>query len=377
MSRGRSGFVALSFCLLVNTLVGEVALASDLFVDSGQRLGNEVTWSVALGDVDGDGDLDAVAANFDAGAIVWLNDGSGRFADSGQRLARGVYVALADFDGDGALDVLLGSWDVSASVWWNDGRGTFTKGVFPSVTGCFAFGVGDLNGDARPDIYVGTVTADRVILNAGNRTFTATRQFLGNGPTAGVALGDMDGDGDLDVVAAGWDEVGRVWANDGAGNFTQLCQIDAVTLHVHGAALADVDGDGDLDAFFAIAGRISGRSVWLNDGTGRLTPAGYDLGTDLQQGIAVADLDLDGDLDIALAIGAGGTPLPSRVWLGREDGFVDSGLRMGEGFAGGVAAGDLDGDGDEDLFIAFLALPNEGWDYKPYPNEVWINTTRE
>jgi len=377
MSRGRSGFVALSFCLLVNALVGEMALAADLFVDSGQRLGNEVSWQVALGDVDGDGDLDAVAANFDAGAIVWINDGDGRFTDSGQRLARGVYVALADFDGDGALDVLLGSWDVPASVWWNDGRGTFTKGVFPSVTGCFAFGVGDLNGDARPDIYVGTVTADRVILNAGDRKFTATRQFLGNGPTAGVALGDMDGDGDLDVVAAGWDEVGRVWANDGAGNLTQLCQIDAVTLHVHGAVLADIDGDRDLDCFFAIAGRISDRSVWLNDGTGRLTPAGYDLGTDLQQGIAVADLDLDGDLDIALAIGAGGTPLPSRVWLRQEDGFVDSGLRLGEGFAGGVAAGDLDGDGDEDLFIAFLALPNEGWAYKPYPNEVWINTTRE
>jgi hypothetical protein len=187
----------------------------------------------------------------------------------------------------------------------------------------------------------------------------------------------MDGDGDLDVVAAGWDEVGRVWANDGAGSFTQICQIDAVTLHVHGAVLADLDGDGDLDAFFAIAGRISGRNVWLNDGTGRLTPAGYGLGMDLQQGIAVADFDLDGDLDIVLAVGAGGTPLPSRVWLGQEGGFVDSGLRMGEGFAGGVAAGDLDGDGDADLFIAFLSLPDEGWDYKPHPNEVWFNTTNE
>jgi hypothetical protein len=51
------------------------------------------------------------------------------------------------------------------------------------------------------------------------------------------------------------------------------------------------------------------------------------------------------------------------------------GLRIGATFAGGIAFGDLDG--DEDLFIGFLALPNEGWDYKPHPNEVWFNTTNE
>ncbi len=375
MARSPRLWVAVGFCLAASAF--PAAATGDLFVDSGQRLGNEITWSVALGDVDGDGDLDAVAANLDAGAIVWLNDGAGRFTDSGQRLARGAYVALADFDGDGALDILLGSWDVPVSVWWNDGKGTFTSGVFPRVPGCFAFGVGDLNGDARPDICIGTARENRVILNAGDRTFTASRQLFGYGPTAGVALGDMDGDGDLDVVAAGWDDVGRVWANDGTGKLTPLSTFDATILHVHGAVLVDVDGDGDLDAFFAIAGRVCCRNVWLNDGTGRLTPADVDLGTDLQQGIAVADFDLDGDLDIALAIGAGGTPLPSRVWLGQEGGFVDSGLRMGEGFAGGIAAGDLDGDGDEDLFIAFLALPDEGWNYKPHPNEVWINTTND
>jgi hypothetical protein len=348
--------------------------ASDLFVDSGQRLGNEVTWSVALGDVDGDGDLDAVVANFDVGAIVWLNDGTGHFTDSDQRLARGVYVALADFDGDGVLDVLLGSWDVPASVWWNDGRGTFTRGVFPSVTGCFAFGVGDLNGDARPDIYVGTVTADRVILNAGNRKFTATRQFLGNGPTAGVALGDMDGDGDLDVVAAGWDEVGRVWANDGTGTLTSLCELATTTLHVHGAGLADIDGDGDLDAFFALASGICCRNVWLNDGTGRLTPTGFNVGAPSDQGIAVADLNLDGRLDIAMAVGSA-VPSSSAVWMGQETGFADSGLRIGTTFGGGVAFGDLDGDGDLDLFIAFLSLVGPPYEYTPCANEVWFNTT--
>lgn len=375
---GRRGFAwppVVGLCLLASLSVA--ASGGDLLVDSGQRLGNEATWAVALGDIDGDGDLDAVAANFDVGAIVWLNDGAGWFADSGQRLAAGVYVALADFDLDGTIDALLGSWDAPVSVWWNDGTGTFFQdGRLPGVYGCLSLGVGDLNGDGLPDVYVGTETSDRVFLNVSDRAFADSGQRLGRAPTGGVALGDMDGDGDLDVVAAGWDEPGHVWANDGTGRLTEFCSFDAVPLHIHGAVLADGDGDGDLDAFFAIAGGVGGRNVWRNDGAGCLTPAAFDLGSMLQQAIAMADLDLDGHLDIVLAIGSGGNSSASRVCLGADDAFADSGIRIGEGFAGGVAVGDLDGDGDDDLFIGFLSLLT-GWNYLPLPNQVWINRTKE
>jgi hypothetical protein len=214
-------------------------------------------------------------------------------------------------------------------------------------------------------------------LNRGDRAFASGASGLGSTETGGIAFGDMDGDGDVDVVAAGWNEPGRVWANDGAGALTQLSVFDAAELHVHGAALADYEGDGDLDAFFAIASRVTDKTVWLNDGTGQLTAAGFAFDPESRQDIAVADFNLDGRPDIAEAIGMGGTPAPSRVWLASESGFVDSGVRMGLAFAGRIASGDLDRDGDQDLFLAFLSLPEQGWDYQPEPNQVWLNTTRE
>ncbi len=376
----RSALSLWTAALLLVLAVGSGAPAADLLVDSGQRLGNEVTWGVALGDIDGDGDLDAVTANFDAAAMIWLNDGKGQFSDSGQRLGTGrcEMVAVADLDGDCALDIVLGSWDTALAVWWNDGHGVFTEGRSPSVfSRCLSLGVADLNADGRPDLFVGSPGRDFVLLNNGDRTFASGASGLGSTETGGIAFGDMNGDGDVDVVAAGWNEPGRVWANDGTGALAQLCAFDATELHVHGVALADYEGDGDLDAFFAIAGGLAGYNVWRNDGAGTLEPAGFDLGSESQQGLAAADFNLDGRPDIALAIGVGGTPAPSRVWLGTDDGFVDSGVRMGMAFAGRIAAGDLDADGDEDLFIAFLCLPEAGWDYRPAPNEVWLNTTKE
>jgi hypothetical protein len=330
---------------------------------------------VALGDVDLDGDLDAVAANEDIGGVVWLNNGTGQFTDSGQRLSQGEIVSLADLDSDGALDVLIGSRSGSLRVWWNDRRGTFLKGE-PAIasSGCYSLAVGELTGDSYLDIFLGNRLADRLLINNGDRTFKGSGLRYGNGATAGVAIGDMDGDGDFDVVAAGWGDEGHVWANDGRGEFSSRCELNTVSLHVHAAQLADYEGDGDLDVFFATAGGICCQNLWLNDGSGILTVRDSNLGAATTHGLAVFDFDNDSYLDIALAVGTT-APRPSAIWLGHEQGLEHSGIALGNAFSGGIAMGDLDGDGDQDLFIGFLEYRSYPTPMIPWPNEVWINTT--
>jgi len=105
-------------------------LGSGQFHDSGQRLGNSGSFDVALGDVDGDGDLDAVDASPGSpGSRVWRNDGGGTFTDSGQSLGNQFSpgVSLGDVDGDGDLDAFMANgWMIPSQVWLNDGSGTFT-----------------------------------------------------------------------------------------------------------------------------------------------------------------------------------------------------------------------------------------------------------
>ena len=219
------------------------------------------------------------------------------------------------------------------------GEGRYTQGDLAiEPEGCFSLAVGDLNGDSYPDLFAGNEMADQVFINSEDRSFLDSGGRYGSGPTAGVTIGDMDGDGDLDVVAAGWGDQGHVWANDTTGHFTSRFELDTSSLHVHAAELADYEGDGDLDVFFAVAGRICCRNLWINDGTGVLVPKPNDFGSIGAHGIAVIDLDLDGFLDVILAIGDT-VPRPSMIWLGNEDGFEDSGIRVGEAFSGGIATG--------------------------------------
>jgi hypothetical protein len=142
------------------------------FVDSDQRLGSAQRWAVALGDLDGDLDTFMAVASGHPNQ-VWLSDGTGVFSDSRQQLHSSLAhgVSLGDLDGDGDLDALTAHGNrrggsSGGKIWLNDGLGHFVKG--------------DLE--------------------------------LGNTSSSGTALGDLNGNGDLDAFIAH----GDLWQENGA-----------------------------------------------------------------------------------------------------------------------------------------------------------------
>jgi hypothetical protein len=245
-------------------------------------MGSSNSVAAALGDLDGDGDLDAFVGNYNYPSgqpnKVWLNQGGvqggmpGVFADSGQTLGTGNShgVALGDVDGDGDLDA-------------------FVANVYDNVSGSYA---------------------NRVWLNDGTGVFTET-QSLGGSISVAVALGDLDGDGDLDAFIVNTEGSNRIWLNDGAGTFSDSGQtLGGYQTYSWQVALGDVDADGDLDAFVA---RYSDHAniVWMNDGTAVFaeTPG---IGSSNSRGVALGDIDGNGSLD---AFVVNHSAQPNRVWL--------------------------------------------------------------
>ena len=348
-----------------------------IFTDSGQDLGTAESNSVVLADVDGDGDLDAFVANGAGNGLidpnkVWLNDGDGVFTDSGQSLGTGESygVDIGDVDGDGDLDAFVannttGQANPGNKVWLNDGNGVFTDsgqslGMGPS----FSVVLADVDGDGDLDAFVANSAnqANKVWLNDGSGVFTDSGQSLGTADSTSVDLGDVDGDGDLDAfVANHGSQPNKVWLNDGNGVFTDSGQ-SLGSGWSYEVEFGDIDGDGDLDAFVANTGQAN--TVWLNDGNGVFTDSGQSLGTANSISVDLADVDGDGDLD---AFVANDSTQPNKVWLNDGSGvFTDSGLFLGSASSWGVDLGDVDDDGDLDAFIA---------NRYSGANKVWLNNT--
>jgi hypothetical protein len=225
-----------------------------------------------------------------------------------------------------------------------------------------AVSAGDLDGDGDVDVVVANRLegqASCVWLNDGKGRFELGQEFAGQN-AGDVTLGDFDADGDLDVIVVRDDVVspGSVLWNQGDGTFIDSGQ-SLQPMYARAVAVGDVDHDGDLD-FFAV-GREANQ-VWKNDGSGNFVNTGQELGASDSHHVALGDLDGDGDLDAFVC-----NHEINRVWWNDGTGrFLEGSQSLGVSFSLGVTLSDVDNDGDLDACVANYS----------HRSRLWINDGR-
>lgn len=275
----------------------------------------DLTQGMDAGDVDGDGDVDVVLASDQGGQQrVCLNDGSGTsYACSDLDPAirgAGYQVALGDVDSDGDLDAIFARTTFN-QVCINDGSGAFTCSNMSSDRfSSFDVALGDVNNDGNLDAVFNNEFfgggafpgPHRVCLGDGSAGFTCRDIASERGGTLDrVALGDVDNDGNLDAVFSN-DTRQRVCLGDGTGAFT-CDDVDSLDRTARGVALGDIDNDGNLDAVFAASfPATSPNRVCLGNGTGAFLCGDFSVGSNDSSDVDLGDIDLDGNLDVAFAM---------------------------------------------------------------------------
>jgi enediyne biosynthesis protein E4 len=287
-------------------------------------------------DFDGDLDLDVLVTSFDRCSLL-INDGSGVFSDG--TAAAGLFAeglaavtsSWGDVDGDDDLDLVLGTWWEDAkygpvgapgtSLHLNRGDGTFEDASYllpvDVLAGrVFSTELVDLDGDLLPELFSihdAGGTSSGLFWNVG-ATWRRDAVFATTVPGMGVAIGDVNGDGVVDVLETSYGALSLL--RSVSGRWVEAAFASGLVPDVDGAgqeigwgaALQDLDNDADLDAFvvFGAWEELPGAeaqpdALFLADDAGIYTDVGVEWGLgdpSAGRGAVLADLDRDGWLDI-------------------------------------------------------------------------------
>jgi hypothetical protein len=371
-------------------------------------------WEVALADLDADGDLDAIVPGDDpllpADDVFWYENESGdgsawtrRTVDTGRGSPFGV--AVGDPDGDGDLDVLIG-WAESETITWSENTAgdasSWTRRPVAPMNGVLDVELADIDGDGDSDALAtssnldvvrwyendagdGSAWTERDVATAlgsvrqavaadldadgdfdvasaasisgllrwhentlGDGTAWATRSFPASGGPQSLQAADVDGDGDLDLATARAFADDVVWLENRTIHRSAVFpQAQLVSGAVDGPTAfeaADLDADGDLDLVAGLGGEA--RTAWFENAGASWVRRDLALSTGLPISLAAVDVDRDGDLDVIGAAGGSAlrwweNALPG-VWTARTISTAQLGLWQ-------IAGGDVDGDGDVDV----------------------------
>lgn len=329
-----------------------------------------------LGDLDRDLDLDLAALTGSADVVLGLNDGFGAFADVSGRvslpggLSRFFDMALADLTEDGAPDLILGDTNQSGSytqllVYHNNGGGHFQlesqQGVLnsPASSGPSALAAGDVDDDGDLDVVVAMIGDQPIFFRNDGASHFSHLPGLDVLPQSQVVvptdlvLADVDGDGDLDVLLSagraglgGFSDV-QLFINQGGGQFTEetASRLPVRSEGIESLAIGDVDGDLALD--IAASGLLTAPRLYHNNGSGMFTLADASAFASARAATVLLE-DLDGDKDLDLVFSQSPRDL---VYLNDGAGVFSALAPLPEvsGAHLEVAASDVDNDGDLDL----------------------------
>ncbi len=364
----------------------------------------------AMDDFTGDGLIDVFTTSLDAelGASLFVNKGDGTFEDrsSAAGLGEQIYclnLAKADYDNDGDIDILMlrGAWDIPMrqTLLRNKGDGTFEDVTFAAGLGdpmsSEAAAWGDYDNDGLLDLYIcgepvplGTDPKSagdpkkqgRLYHNKGDGTFENVAVAAGVADVnygKGVAWGDYDDDGKLDLFVSDMNGPSRLFHNDGDGKFTDVARSMGITPDLTFACwFFDYDNDGKLDLYVNgkgvalaenvadVLGMPTGRNylphLYHNLGASGFKEVSGEVGLEhavTPMGCNFGDVDNDGFLDIYLGTGemsfSGLVPNVMFKNMGGKK-FEDVTVASGTGHlqkGHGVSFADWDNDGNLDLFV--------------------------
>lgn len=323
---------------------------------------------VVATDIDTDGDSDLVITSTSGSRVAWYENTDGSFSAE-QTISTAVTfprsVSASDIDNDGDPDVVSVSSGDEKVAWYqnSNGDGSFNSQQLIDTrvagTAPFAVAAADANGDGNNDIFVANFTADSVVWyentdGLGNFAALQTITTTPNSPVA-IAVGDIDGDNDVDVVSVSQSDDLVAWYEntDGLGTYGALETISNASTAARDVELADINGDGLLDVI--VVAFNSDEVIWFeNTGTSPRFGAAQVINNAMNGPwtLHAADMDNDNDTDIVVTSAFA----QAVYWFENTDslGSFSTPILIGDSVTsiGTVITTDIDNDGDRDVILA-------------------------